>query len=118
MPPADWWKSAGGGGGGFTLVVVLLLTPTGASGWGSGSLRSHFAGCADLNLRLHGGIGRGIFVCYDQQLVEGFWLIAEKLVLEEGALSASYSEVPNSLHLVHALARVVELGPACELVAS
>ena len=63
-------------------------------------------------------LGCGVLVCYDQQFVEGRRFIAEKLVLEEGALSASRSEVLNSLHLVHALTRVAELGPAREVVAS
>ena len=81
-------------------------------------MRSHFAGCINLNLRIHGGVGRGVLICYDQQLVEGFWLVAKKLVLEEGALSASCSELLNGLHLVHALAGVAELGPVREVVAS
>ena len=85
-------------------MVVLLLTPTGVFSRGSRSLRSHLACRTNLDLRLHGGVGRGIFVCYDQQLVEGFRLIVEKPVLEEGALSASCSEVLIGLHLAHALA--------------
>ena len=71
-----------------------------------------------MNLRLHGGVGRGILVCYDQQLVEGFWLVAEELVLEEGAFSAPGGEVLYGLNLVHTLAGVAELGPTCEVVAS
>ena len=39
-------------------------------------------------------------------------------MLEEGALSAPSSEVLDGLHLVHALARVAQLGPAREVVAS
>ena len=81
-------------------------------------MRGHFASCADLNLRLHGGVGRGVLVRYDQQLVKGFWLVAKELVLEEGAFSAPGCEVLDGLHLVHALARVTQLGPAREVVAS
>ena len=81
-------------------------------------MRGHFARCIYLDLCLHGGVGRGIFVCYDQQLVEDLWLIAEKLVLEEGAFSAPGGEVLDSLYLVHALAGVPELGPTREVVAS
>ena len=54
----------------------------------------------------------------DQQLVEGLGLVAEESVLEEGALSAPGSEVLDGLHLVHTLARVLQLGPAREVVAS
>ena len=71
-----------------------------------------------MDLCLHGGVGRGILVCYDQQLVEGLWLVAEEPVLEEGAFSAPGGEVLDSLHLVHALARVPKLGPAREVVAN
>ena len=39
-------------------------------------------------------------------------------MLEEGALSAPGSEVLDSLHLVHALARVPKLGSVHEVVAS
>ena len=94
---------------GFALVVVLLLP------W---SLRRDFSSRADLNLRLHGGVGRGVLVRYDQQLVEGFWLVTEELVLEEGAFSAPGCEVLDGLHLVHALAGVLELSPTREVVAS
>ena len=57
---------------GLALVIILLLPPTGVSSRSSGSLGGHFASRTNLNLRLHGGVGRGILVCYDQQLVEGF----------------------------------------------
>ena len=102
---------------GLALVVALLLSPTGVSRRSSRSLRGHFASRTNLNLRLHGGVGRGILVCYDQQLDEGFWLVAEELVLEEGAFSAPDSEVLDSLHLVHALAGVPKLGPTREVIA-
>ena len=69
------------------------------------------------DFRLHGGVGRGIFIRYDQQLVEGRRLVAEEFVLEEGAFSAPGSKVLDSLHLVHALAGVPKLGPAREVVA-
>ena len=59
-----------------------------------------------------------VLVCYDQQLVEGFWLVAEELVLEEGAFSAPGCEVLNGLHLVHALAGVPMLSPTHEVVVS
>ena len=39
-------------------------------------------------------------------------------MLEEGSLSAPDGEVFDSLHLVHALTRVAQLGPAREVVAS
>ena len=39
-------------------------------------------------------------------------------MLEEGAFSAPGGEVLDSLHLVHALTRVPELGPTREVVAS
>ena len=81
-------------------------------------MRSHFAGCADLNFRLQGGVGRSVLVRYDQQLVEGFWLVAEELVLEKGAFSAPGGEVLDSLHLVHALVGVPELAPAREVFTS
>ena len=81
-------------------------------------MRSHFASCADLNLRLHGGVGRGVLVRYDQQLVEGFWLVAKELVLEEGAFSAPGCEVLDGLHLVPALTGVPKPGPAPEVIAS
>ena len=64
-----------------------------------------------MNLRLHGGVGRGVLVCCDQQLIEGLRLIAEELVLEEGAFSSPGSKVLDSLHLMHALAGVPKLGP-------
>src|SRR3954464_3883736 len=102
---------------GLALMVALLLPPAGVSGRGSGSLRGDIARRADLNLRLHKGVGRGVFVCYDKQLVEGLWLVAEKLMLEEGAFSAPGGEVFDGLHLVHALAGVSELGPPREVVA-
>ena len=38
-------------------------------------------------------------------------------MLEEGALSAPGGEVLDSLHVVHALAGVPKLAPACEVVA-
>ena len=81
-------------------------------------MRGHFSSCANLNLRLHGGVGRGVLVCYDQQLVEGSRLIAEESVLEEGALSAPGGEVLYGLNLVHPFAGVAELGPTREVVAS
>ena len=81
-------------------------------------MRGDFASRVDLNLRLHGGVGRGILVCCDQQLVEGLQLVAEELVLEEGAFSAPGSKVLHSLHLVHAFAGIAQLGPAREVVAS
>ena len=96
--------------GAFTLVVVLLLTPTGVTSWGSGSLRSHFSRRINLDLCLHGGVGHGIFVCYDQHLVRGRRLVAEESVLEEGAFSAPGGEVLDGLHLVHALAGAVQQG--------
>src|SRR4051812_910645 len=99
-------------------LLRLLQSPTGVSGRSSGSLRAHFAGCANLDLCLHGRVGCGVFVCYDQQLVQGLWLIVEELVLEEGAFSAPGGEVLDGLHLVHALAGVSELGPTREVVAS
>src|SRR3954465_14695422 len=101
---------------GLALVVVLLLPPAGISGRGSGGLRGDFARRADLDLRLHRGVSRGVFVCYDQQLVKGLRLVAEKLVLEEGAFSAPGGEVLDGLHLVHALTGVSELGPPREVV--
>ena len=103
---------------GFALVVVLRLPPTGVPSWSSGSLRGDFASRTNLNFRLHGGVGRGIFVRYDQQLVEGLRLVAEEFVLEEGAFSAPGSKVLDSLHLMHALAGVPKLGPAREVVVS
>src|SRR4051812_26180791 len=99
-------------------LLRLLQSPTGVSGRSSGSLRAHFAGCADLDLRLHRRVGCGVFVCYDQQLIQGLWLVAEELVLEEGAFSAPGGEVLDGLHLMHALAGVSELGPMREVVAS
>ena len=54
----------------------------------------------------------------DQQFIESRRLVAEKSVLEEGAFSAPGSEVFYSLHLVHALAGVAQLGPTREVVAS
>ena len=98
-------------------MVVLLLTPTGVSGRGSWSLRSHLVGRTNLNLRLHGGVGHGVFVGDDQQFVESCRLIAEKSVLEEGALSAPGGEVLDGLDLMHSLAGVAELGPSREVVA-
>ena len=80
-------------------------------------MRSYFARCVNMDLRLHGGVGRGVLVCYDQQFVEGRRLVAEKLVLEEGAFSAPGSEVLDGLHLVHALAGVVQLGLTREVIA-
>ena len=71
-----------------------------------------------MDFCLHGGVGRGIFICYDQQLVKGHRLVAKKSVLEEGALSAPSGEVLDGLHLVHALAGVPEFAPAREVVAS
>ena len=103
---------------GFALVVVLRLSPTGVPSRRSGSLRGNFASRVDPNLCLHGGVGRGILVRCDQQLIEGLRLVAEELMLEEGAFSARGSEVLDSLHLVHALAGVPEFTPACEVVAS
>ena len=103
---------------GLALVVALLLPLTDISRRSSWSLRGHFASCTNLNFPLHGGVGRGVLVCYDQQLVEGFWLVAEELVLEEGAFSALGSELLDNLHLVHALAGVPKLGPTREVVAS
>jgi len=97
---------------GLALVVAWLLAPTGVASRGPRSLRGHFARCINLDFFLHGGVGRGIFICYDQQLVEGRRLIIEKSVLEEGALSAPGGEVLDGLHLVHGFARVAELGPA------
>ena len=91
---------------GLALVIILLLSPTGISSRSSGSFRGHFASRTNLNLCLHGGVGRGILVCYDQQLVEGLWLVAEEPVVEEGAFSAPGGEVLDSLHLMHAFARV------------
>ena len=78
---------------GLALVVALLLSPAGVRCRSSWSRRSYFASRADSNFCLHGGIGRSVLVRYDQQLVEGFWLVAEELVLEEGALSAPGSKV-------------------------
>ena len=69
----------------------------------------------NLNLCLHRGVGRGILVGYEQQLVEGCRLVAEESVLEVDALSAPGSEVFDGL--VHSLAGVVELGPSREVVA-
>ena len=103
---------------GLALVVVLLLPPPGVPCRSSWSLRGDFASRADLNLRLHGGVGRGVLVCCEQQFIKGLRLIAEELVLEEGAFSAPGSKVLDSLHLVHALAGVPELALACEVVAS
>ena len=97
---------------GLALVIILLLSPTGVSSWSSGIPRGHFASRIDLNLCLHGGVGCGVFVCYDQQFVEGFWLVAEELVLEEGAFSAPGYEVLDGLHLVS------KLSPTREVVAS
>jgi len=71
-----------------------------------------------LNLHLHGGVGHGVLVCYDQQLIEGVWLVADEPVLEEGAFFASGCEVLDGLHLVHAFAGVPELGPTREVIAS
>ena len=81
-------------------------------------MRGDFTSCADPNLRLHGGVGRGVLVRCDQQLIEGPRLVVEELVLEEGAFSAPGSKVLDSLHLVHALAGVPEFAPAREVVAS
>ena len=54
----------------------------------------------------------------DQQLIKGLGLVTEESVLEEGALSAPGSEVLDGLHLVHALARVAQLGLVHEVVVS
>ena len=78
----------------------------------------HLAGRIHQDFCLHGGVGRGVFIRYDQQLVEGRRLVAEKPVLEKGAHSAPSGEVLDGLHLVHAFTRVAELGPAREVVAS
>ena len=102
---------------GLAVVVALLLSPAGVRCRSSWSMRSYFASRANLNFRLYGGVGRSVLVRYDQQLVEGFWLVAEELVLEEGAFSAPGCEVLDGLHLVHALAGVPKLAPACEVVA-
>ena len=52
----------------------------------------------------------------DQQLVECGRLVAEESVLEEGAFSATGSEVFYGLHLVRPLAGVAQLGAAHEIV--
>src|SRR4051812_33385131 len=91
-------------------LLRLLQSPTGVSGRSSGSLRAHFAGCANLDLRLHGRVGCGVLVCYDQQLIQGLWLVAEKLVLEEGAFSAPGGDVLDGLG--------EELGPTREVAES
>ena len=70
-----------------------------------------------MELRLHGGVGSGVLVCYDQQFVECSWLVAEELVLEQGALSAPGCEVLYGLHLVHPFAGVAQLGPSRQVVA-
>ena len=70
-----------------------------------------------MDLCLHGGVSRGVFICYDQQLVEGRRLVAEKPMLEKGAISAPGDEVLDGLDLVHPLAGVAELGPSREVVA-
>ena len=71
---------------GLALVVAWLLAPTGVASRSPRSLRSHFARCVNLDFRLHGGVGHGVLVCYDQELVEGCRLVAEK-----SAASASAS---------------------------
>ena len=59
-----------------------------------------------------------MLVSNDQQLVKRLELVAEESMLEEGALSAPGSKVLDCLHLVHAFAGIVQLGPAREVVAS
>ena len=86
------------------------MPPTGVSSRSSRSLRGDFASCADPNLRLHGGVGRGVLVRCDQHLIEGLRLVAEELVLEEGAFSAPGSKILDGLNLVHALTGVPKLG--------
>ena len=56
---------------GLALVVAWLLAPTGVASRGSSSLRGYFARRINLNFCLHGGVDRGIFICYDQKLVKG-----------------------------------------------
>ena len=84
---------------GLALVVALLLSPAGICCRSSWSLRSYFASHANLNFGLHGGVSRSVLVLYDQQLVEGFWLVAAELVLEEGAFSAPGCEVLDACSL-------------------
>ena len=67
-------------------------------------MRGHLARRINLDFDLHGGVGRGVLVCNDQQFIESCRPVAEKPVLEEGALSAPDGEVLDGLHLVHALA--------------
>ena len=50
-----------------------------------------------------------VYLSAVQKLVEGSRLVAEKLVLEEGAFSAPGCEVFYGVHLVHPFARVAEL---------
>ena len=103
---------------GFALMIILLLSPTGVASRSLGGHGSQLASRTNSNLRLHERVGRGVLVCYDQQLVEGLRLVAEKLVLEEGAFSAPGCEVLDGLHLMHALTGVPKLGPTREVVAS
>ena len=91
---------------GLAFVVVGLLTPTGVTSRGPRSWRSHFARCINLDLCLHGGVGCGIFICYDQQLVEGRRLVAEKPMLEEGADSMACTSCTPSQELRSSAQRV------------
>ena len=50
---------------GLALVVAWLLSPTGVTSRSLRSLRGYLASCVDLDLRLHGGVGRGVFVSED-----------------------------------------------------
>ena len=71
----------------------------------------HLAGRIHQDFCLHGGVGRGVLVGDDQQLIERRRLVAEESMLKEGALSAPGGKVLDSLHLMHALAGVPKLGP-------
>ena len=64
--------------GGLPLVITWLLSPTGVTSLSPRGLRCHLAGRDNQYFRLHGGVGRGVLVGDDQQLIEGLGLIAEE----------------------------------------
>ena len=78
--------SAGGSRlGGLPLVITWFLSPTGVTSRSPRGLRCHLAGRINQDFRLHGGVGHGMLVGDDQQLIEGLGLVAEESMLEEGA---------------------------------
>ena len=98
----------------LALVVVLVGAPIGVASRRLGNRSEHLPRSVHSKLGLHRGVGRGVLVRDDQQLVEGSRLVAEESVLEEGALSAPGGEVLYGLNLVHPFAGVAELGPSHE----